>query len=228
MNYYTEILGIKETDKGTDLIVRIPGEKVKHKIIKVKNGNVINSEIKIDDNRIITSDQRKKIYATIKDISDFLGEWPSYYKEFLKFNFCFKNNIEYFSLSDCSISIAREFITYLIGFIIEHDIPLSDLAINRVEDIDKYIYGCLKRRKCAITGKPNADIHHCTGSTVGMGRNRKKINHKGLEIIPLIREWHNKVHAEGEEEIFAKFKIYGIIVDEETLKNLRLNYEDIS
>ncbi|WP_130806504.1 putative HNHc nuclease [Senegalia massiliensis] len=213
MNYYSQVIGIKETDKGTDLIVRIPGEKVKHKIIKVKNGNVINSEIKIDDNRIITSDQRKKIYATIKDISDYLGEWPSYYKEFLKFNFCFKNNIEYFSLSDCSISIAREFITYLIDFILEHDIPLSDKVLNRVDDIDRYLYGCIKHKRCCICGR-RAELHHV--DVIGIGNNRNTLDDSKYRKMALCREHHTESHKIGQDTFNKKYKVYGI------------TYEDIS
>lgn len=60
MQYFSQITGIRETDNGTDLILHIPGEKVQGKIIKYRNNNKINAEIKIDDNRTITSDQRKK------------------------------------------------------------------------------------------------------------------------------------------------------------------------
>lgn len=90
------------------------------------------------------------------------------------------------------------------------------------------MYGCIKYRKCCITGRPGADIHHVEGSRVGMGRNRRKISHRGLELMALSREWHEKVHKEGEKDIFEKYKIYGIIIDDETLKDLGLTLDDIS
>lgn len=61
-----------------------------------------------------------------------------------------------------------------------------------------------------------------------MGRNRKKIDHSKLEIIALSREWHTKVHQEGEEKIFKTYKIYGITVDHEVLKELGLTVDDLS
>ena len=102
-----------------------------------------------------------------------------------------------------------------------------DYGVNRTDDIDYYLYKCIENRVCCITGKPNADIHHVLGSRVGMGRNRNKIDHTDLELMALSREWHTKVHAEGEEKIFQDFKIYGIKVSQETLKELGLNYKEI-
>lgn len=61
-----------------------------------------------------------------------------------------------------------------------------------------------------------------------MGGNRKRVDHSTRELIPLSREWHTRVHAEGEKEIFEKFGIYGIKVDRYTLKKLGLNAEVIS
>ncbi len=61
-----------------------------------------------------------------------------------------------------------------------------------------------------------------------MGRNRKKINHRGLELMALSREWHNRVHQKGEKDIFEKYRIYGITIDDETLDELGLTYEDIT
>lgn len=230
MQYFSQITGIRETDNGTDLILRISGEKLGRKISKYKTKGKpgIDAELRINDGRTITVDQRKKIYATIRDISSFIGDDPEYLKEFLKYDYCATTGEEHFSLSNCSITTARDFISHIIDFILKWDIPLTDEALNRTEDIDRYLYGCIKYRRCCITGRSNADIHHCEGSRVGMGRNRKKINHKGLKLMALSREWHTKVHQEGEDETFERYKIYGIAIDGETLKDLGLTYEDIS
>lgn len=230
MQYFSKITGIRETDQGTDLIIRIPGEKVGRKISKyrIKGKDGIDAELRINDGRTITVDQRKKIYATIRDISYFVGDDPEFLKEYLKYDYCAATGEEPFSLSNCSISTAREFINHIIDFILKWDIPLTELGLNRTDDIDKYLFMCIKYRKCCITGRPGADIHHVEGSRVGMGRNRRKISHRGLELMALSREWHNRVHKEGEKEIFEKYKIYGIVVDDETLKDLGLTLDDIS
>lgn len=227
MQYFTQITDIRETDEGTDLIIRIPGEKLRREIAKynIKGKKGIDAEIRINDGRTISVDQRKKIYATIRDISTFTGDEPDYLKEILKYDYCAATGEEPFSLSNCSISTAREFINHLIDFILKWNIPLTDEALNRTEDADRYLYGCIKYRRCCITGRAGADIHHV--DSVGMGRNRNRVDHSKLRLIALSREWHNKVEQEGEKEILDKYKIYGILIDRETLKDLGLNYEEI-
>lgn len=230
VQYFTRITGIRETDNGTDLIVTIPGEKLCRSISKYKVPGIdgIEAELKLNDGRTISIDQRKKIYATIRDISSSIGDDPDYLKEYLKYDYCAATGEEPFSLSNCSISTARSFINHIIDFILKWDIPLTEIALDRTDDIDKYLYLCIKYRKCCITGKQGADIHHCEGSRVGIGRNRKKISHRGLELMALSREWHTKVHTEGESDIFEKYKIYGVAIDDETLKDLGLAHKDIT
>lgn len=230
MHYFSKIRKLRETDEGTDLIVTIPGEKLGRQIskFKAKDSDTVDAEIKINDGRTITIDQRKKIYATVRDISVFIGDDPEYLKEFLKYDYCAVTGEEYFSLSNCSITTARNFISHIIDFILQWNIPLTETALNRVDDIDRYLYGCIKYRRCCITGSANADIHHCEGSRVGMGRNRNKISHLGLELIALSREWHNRVHQEGEDKIFSLYKIYGIRIDKDTLVDLGLTIDELT
>lgn len=230
MQYFSKITRMRETDEGTDLLVTIPGEKLGRQIAKykIKGHDGVDAEIKINDGRTITVDQRKRIYATVRDISAFIGDDPEYLKEYLKYDYCATTGEEHFSLSNCSITTARDFISHIIDFILKWDIPLSDEALKRTDDIDRFLYSCIKYRKCCITGKPNADIHHVTGSRVGMGRNRKKISHTGLKLMALSREWHERVHKEGEEKIFELYKIYGIVIDKETLVDLGLTHKDIT
>lgn len=212
MQYFSQITGIRETEKGTDLILHIPGEKVQSRIIKYKNGSSINAEIKIDDGRTITVEQRKKIYATIKDISLYSGDDPEYLKEYLKFDYCGHTGEEYFSLSNCSISIAREFINFIIDFILMHDIPLSDEALKRTDDIDHYLWGCLKYRKCCICGR-KGETHHW--NAIGMGRNRSKIDDSDLRKMELCREHHTEIEAIGRDSFEKKYHVYGILYEEE-------------
>ena len=208
MQYFSQITSIRETEKGTDLLVHIPGEQIQREITKYRNGSVINSEIRIDDNRTITAEQRKKIYATIKDIANYLGDWPEYYKEFLKFNFCMEKGIDYFSLSNCSISIARDFITYLIDFILANDIPLTDEALKRTDDIDRYLWGCIKYKRCCICGR-KGETHHW--DTIGMGNDRRTLDDSLKRKIQLCRVHHTEAHVIGRDTFGAKYHVYGII-----------------
>lgn len=105
------------------------------------------------------------------------------------------NGIEEFSLSDCDMSTAREFISYILEFAISWGIPLSESAISRTDDIGRYLYFCIEHRVCAICGK-RADLHHV--DHVGMGRDRKTIIHIGMQAEALCREHHEECHSEGQ------------------------------
>ena len=67
MNTGVQIRGYREDTNGTDLIIHIPdrrlGDMLQRKRIK-------EAELRLDDGRHISSAQRKKIYATVRDIAD--------------------------------------------------------------------------------------------------------------------------------------------------------------
>lgn len=222
-HYLASIQKLKFNEDESVLQIKID-ENIEQELRKNK---IKNLEVVLSDQRTITPEQRKKAYATMRDIANWQGDVVEVIKSDFKSMLIELTGCKYFSLSDCSVSMAREYINLLIAFAIDWGVPLSDLAINRTDDIDSYLYYCLATRTCAISGTKNADIHHVIGSKVGMGGNRNKIDNRGRELIALSREWHRKVEAEGEEDIFKMYKIYGIVVDDETLKDLGLNVKEI-
>jgi len=226
VHYYTQVKQVRETDKGTDLIIHIPDEKISHKLSKYKQDKDVNAEIRISDNRTIRPDQRKKIFATIRDIATYSCDDPEYIRGIMLYDFCTLNDVMPFSLSSCSVAMAREYLNYIIEFALRWNIPLRDKGIDRTDDIDKYLYFCIKHRVCAISGKPNADIHHV--DAIGMGADRNKVDHTQYRLIALSRHWHRLVHDKGEDEIFEKNKVYGIKVDRETLKYIGIRSKDIT
>lgn len=221
MNYFAKVNAVKKIPAGTQLIVTVD-ENVLSKLNKDHD-----VELVLRDKRLIRADQRKKIYATIRDISIATGNSEEFLKDYFKVKYCFVKGEQYFSLSNCSVTTAREFLNYIMEYVIAEGVPLQVLGLDRTDDIDYYLYCCLKYRKCAITGSSNADIHHVEGSRVGMGRNRQQLNHSNLELIALSREWHNRVHQQGEYKIFQDYKIYGITLDVATLKELGIKAEEI-
>lgn len=212
MQYFSQILKVRETEKGTDLILHIPGEQVQKKIIKYRNGNTINAEIKINDGRTITPDQRKKIFATIRDIAEYTGDHPEGLRAWLLYQYCAETGEMPFSLSNCSISQAREFITFIIDFILKEDIPLSDVALNRTDDIDRYLWSCIKYKRCCICGR-NGEMHHY--NAIGMGRNRRKIDDKDLRKMQLCRIHHTEIETIGRDSFEKKYHVYGVIYNED-------------
>lgn len=212
MQYFSKVTGIRETDKGTDLIIHIPGEMVQAKIMNVRNGSTIQAELRIDDNRTITAEQRRKIFATIKDISLFTGEHPEELRAWLLYDYCIKTGEVPFSLSNCSISQAKEYITFIIDFILKENIPLSDVALSRTDDIDRYLWGCIKYKRCCLCGK-DGETHHW--DAIGMGSDRRTYDDSDNRKIQLCRSHHSEAHNIGRDRFGANYHVYGIEYREE-------------
>lgn len=187
---------------------------------KLLKQGITECEVTLTDGRSISAAQRKKAYATIADIAAYSGDVPEYVKEHLKWLFCMENGIDGFSLSDCDMSTAREFISYVLEFAILWGVPLSDLALKRTDDIGRYLYFCLENRVCAVCGK-RADVHHV--DRVGLGRDRKTIIHTGMRAEALCREHHGECHTIGQATFDEKYHIYGIELDEWLCGKLGLN-----
>ena len=117
-----------------------------------------------------------------------------------------------FSLSNCSISQAREFITFIIDFILKEDISLSDAALSRTDDIDRYLWSCIKYKRCAICGR-KGETHHW--DAIGMGNDRKTFDDSLKRKIQLCREHHTEAHTIGRDTFGVKYHVYGIIYKEE-------------
>jgi len=176
-------------------------------------------EVRIDDGRSITSDQRRKIYATMRDIAEWMGDTPEAVKEYFKWSFCGDNEHEAFSLSDVDRETASEFLTYLIDFCIQNGVPCSDPLWDRCEDVERYMYACVMTRTCCITGTKNAQIHHV--DRIGMGNNRKTMCQVGMRVVPLSADLHRTIHFTGNDEAFYnKSHIEPIAPTEKMCKHL--------
>lgn len=158
-------------------------------------------EVRLDDGRTISADQRRKIFAIIRDISLWSGQEPEELRLYLEWDFCSRCLREWFSLSDCDMTTAREFITYLIQFCFHWGVSTKDSLLTQTDDIGKYLYLCLENRRCAICNRP-AEVHHV--DRVGMGWDREAIVHVGLNAIALCRQHHEEAHRR-EKALFADY-----------------------
>jgi len=172
---------------------------------------VIPIEIRIDDGRTISNEQRKKVYATIRDISKFTGHMPEFLKEFLKYEFMAETGEKHFSLRDCSVTTAKDYIDYLIEFAFKFGIATDESLLSRTENTSKYLWLCIKYKKCAITNL-DGEVHHV--DVIGMGGNRKKVDDSKSKKICLSREYHTEAHTIGWESFKKKYHVYGIVYDE--------------
>lgn len=198
---------------GTVLQIKIPDVDLSQYIIEKKARY---AEIRIDDGRTITSLQRRKAYATIRDISSWTGYLPEEQKEWLKYLYIERTGNPYFSLSDCSMDTAREFINIILDYALEEGIPLSERGIERTDDIGRYLYSCIKNKRCAVCGRPG-EIHHV--DAIGAGRDRRHVDDSGYRKICLCREHHTAAHQRGMKAFEQMYHVYGIVVQEDIAGN---------
>lgn len=180
--------------------------------------------VELGDRRYISAAQRRKAYVLLNAIARWAGYTPlEAEKALLKRAFLAQIPTMQadFSLSNCSMTVARQFITYLIDFIIANDIPTRARLIDNCDDIAAYMYACTMHRKCAVCGKP-ADIHHCEGSRIGAGVDRTKVHQLGREVLPLCRVHHTELHAMPESEFVKKYHLQAVKIDEALCKRLKL------
>ena len=199
----------KVDQDGTYLNIFIPNKNLQEPIMTKQ---MRQCGVWLDDGRHITAEQRKKAYATIADISNYTGDSPEWMKEYLKSIHMSHTGCEKFSLSGkseiaASIDTAREFINTILDFALAHGVILDDLGINRTDDINHYLYACIKNRKCAVCGL-KGEIHHW--DAIGMGQDRKVYDDSENRKICLCRIHHTEAHTIGREEFEIKHKVYGI------------------
>ncbi len=181
------------------------------------------ARIVLNDSRTITPEQRRKAYALLGEINDFTGEMPEYTKRLFKLKFVAERQKELadslFSLSDCSVTQAKDFIDYLVDFVIEYDIPTKVPLVELCEDIKRYVYVCATHKKCAICGK-KAELHHV--DAVGIGNNRVTIDHIGRLCLPLCRIHHSELHNIGDATFAEMHHLEAVKIDDKLVKIYKL------
>ena len=169
-------------------------------------------EIGLPDGRLISPEQRKRIYAMLRDIAEWMGEQdPEVVKNLMKLKFMAEQldaiARRMFSLADCDMTTAREFITYLIEFVVSNNIPVKQPLIqgaDDVNDIRRYVFQCLMHKGCAVCGG-HAELHHV--EAIGAGRNRREVNQIGIPVLPLCRMHHSESHQLGQESFMSKYHL---------------------
>ena len=180
-------------------------------------------QVGLPDGRTLSPEQRRKAYALMGEIAEWSGNTPEEVKLTTKRDFVEQHlqglQKALFSLSNCDVTTAREFITYLIEFILTFDVPTHVPLGTLCDDIQRYVYACLIHKKCAVCGR-KADLHHV--DRVGMGRDRTDICHIGMEALPLCREHHEEAHQHGDAALMEKYHLEAVAIDEKIAKANKL------
>ena len=180
-------------------------------------------QIGMMDGRKISPEQRRKAFALVGEIA----AWSGYSRDeahlMLKHEFIAKHleqlQKELFSMSDCDMTTAREYITYLIEFCLTFDVPTKVPLAELCDDVERYVCSCLMHKKCAVCGK-KAELHHV--DRVGMGNNRNEIQHIGRRCLPLCRTHHIEVDHLGDAQMCAQYHLTPVKIDARIVKTYRL------
>ncbi|WP_290033700.1 putative HNHc nuclease [Ligilactobacillus cholophilus] len=211
--------GKLEKIQGNQILITLDEKIDMYKVQRLSDGKKPTVEVDISDERRITPDQRKKIYALINDLCEYTGDVPEYWKEKFKFMVETIFEIDDFSLSNCSMTVGNYMILVILEFLFQHDIPFKTKVWDSIPDDFPKQALALKQKRCVICGR-KADIDHF--DTVGMGRNREKIVHVGMHIMTLCRVHHNERHKIGVLDFIQKYHLKPIKVTPEIAKKYRL------
>lgn len=208
------------------VIIRAPIPENMEQWAKQKPGKVL---IKYCDSRKASPEQIKKAHAMLNEIANWMGDYPEFVKTELKRKFIIEKlsdmENDMFSFRDCDMEKARMFISFLIDLMVQYNIPSKVPLYEQAEDIQAYVYACTMNKTCCICGRKGVDLHHVSGSIIGMGGDRTKVNHLGREVLPLCRGHHNEAHN-GEKDFMQRYHIEPVKVDEAIAKLYRLNTKE--
>ena len=161
----------------------------------IDNGYSVLAEVKVYDNKSITHEQRKKIFALLNDIERYWGEPVEALRARFQSELEIMNGYDPISLSNCERKVASELIELIIAFMFHHQIPMRRETSELLKEDKSLLYYATINRNCVICGKQNSQIaqYHA----VGRGRNRRKIDHYENKVLALCRFHHNQQHNMG-------------------------------
>lgn len=216
MRFNCEIDNVKTLKKGMKITLAIDDKQTIEVMKHIYNfmDKPIIVKLLIDEKeqrerlKQITPEQRKKIYGILRDIEAYTGENIEKIKADTKASFISVTEYGDFSLSNCSKELAADYLEYLIRLAFELGVPLSENPAEGLENIENYLKMCLDKRKCCVCGRPG-EIHHV--DTIGMGRDRIKVDDSEYRKMCLCREHHTEYHTIGPEEFEKKYHVYGVV-----------------
>ena len=215
--------GTLEKVNGKRLEIDLEDDLALQRISRLSGNQKPTVRVQMLDNRQITRDQQKKIFALINDLCDYNGDEPDDWEQRFKFMVRVSFGIDDFSLSDCSVTTANHMILTILNFLFDEDIPFKTKTWDSIPSEFPKQMLCLKNKRCVICGK-KADIAHYTA--VGSGRNRNHINHVGMFINTLCRLHHVTQHSMGAEKFAEYYHIKPIRVTKEIAKQMHLGRID--
>ncbi len=211
---------------GTYSVVATGVELEQSHIDLLENGYSLNAEVEVPDNKKLSIEQRKKIFAMCRDIELHWGEPVESLRKRFQAELEIMNGYNEISLSNCSMRIARELIELIIAFMFHHQIPMRLETSMLMKEDKNYLYWATINRNCVICGQPNSDLAHL--ETVGRGMNRNKINHYDKHVLALCRKHHTTQHQMGIESFNKYYQLQNSWIKVDDKLNAMLKGEKIN
>lgn len=206
---------------GTYSVVATGVELEQSHIDLLENGYSLIAEVEVPDNKKLSIEQRKKIFALCRDIELHWGEPVESLRKIFQAELEIMNGYNEISLSNCSMRIASELIELIIAFMFHHQIPMRVETSKLLSGDKAMLYWATVNRNCVLCGKSNADLAH--HYAIGRGANRKKMQHYDYEVLALCRFHHQEQHNIGVKSFDEKYILQDswIKVDERLNKMLK-------
>lgn len=171
----------------------------------LQHGLGTEANLEFTDPDKISSKQRKLIFALLRDIEDYTGDPVEYRRHILTLEFMAYKDIESFSLSNCTMEYAKEFIELILAFVFRNDIPINFETSDLMKEDKAFLYYATIQRLCVICGKTNAQLSH--HYHIGRGMNRNTMDHYGYEVLALCHSHHSEQHNIGIRTFDRKYQL---------------------
>ncbi|MBO1213806.1 hypothetical protein J3T78_04535 [Staphylococcus nepalensis] len=187
----------------------------------IDNGYTVNADVTVPDNKLLTNDQRKKIFALCRDIELYWGEPVEALRQRFQTELEIMNGYDRISLRDCTKRVASELIELIVAFMFHHQVPMRVETSELLQGEKAMLYWATVNRNCVICGSPGSDLAHY--ETVGRGMNRKTMNHYDKHVLALCRKHHNQQHDIGVKSFDDLYHLHNswIAVDDKLNSMLR-------
>lgn len=218
-NYITQ-------DDGTTTVVVEDVDIDNKTSLLLDNGLEVECEVKAIDPFLITDKQRRKVFALCNDIEAHTGQPREWMREMFQDYVTFVNGYEKrLSLSSCTREQAKQVIEVILDWVFHNNIPLNYKTSDLLKNDKAFLYWSTVNRNCVICGTPRAELAHY--HAVGRGRNRRKINHIGNQVLALCPNHHREQHQIGIDSFNEKYKLHDSWVDVDSRLNQMLKGERI-
>ena len=170
------------------------------------------------DKRSITKKQRDLMFALFNDAYEYTGHPTDMWEKTFKAMFAAEVGVEHISIAANAMTQvqAGKFIEFILDYMLAEKIPFRFQEYHLASDISRILFLYIKYRVCFCCGKEKGDYAHY--EAVGMGRNRKEIDHSKNRFMCLCRKHHNEQHNIGIETFMKKWHIAPIKLKPEQIK----------